>query len=175
MMNRITHNTAAAVALQNAAEQRRAQTAAAQTTQQAGAQYNFAEIFGGGVATGTAPKTSTPAATHTQDSFDTVIAAATAQVIKEDTGERQPATIPSNTESTAEATTESTTPAKATDTISATTAATTATAATTTAAAATPAATTTSSSAGTTPGVEAVVAAIMNGSLQATYVTNPAK
>jgi len=150
MMNRITQNTAAAaIELQNAAAQRYSQAAGAQTAQQAGAQYNFAEIFGGGVA-GTAPQPAVPSATHAPSSFDTAIAAATARVIKEDTGEPQSPTIQSTEETKPQTITQGvaaddTTPANTLD------------------------------STGADPGVGALVSAIMNGSFQAAYVTNPAQ
>jgi len=173
MMNRIAHNNIAeAIALEKAAALRHAQ-AAAQTTQQSGAQYDFAALFGGGIAAATAANPSTTSATHTKSSFDTAIAAATANVIKEDTGERLPATIAATTGTTAKSTTAASTNTatgeETTDTVVTSTAATQAAATAT----ATTASTTTTTT--TTPGVEALVDAIMNGSFQATYVTDPSQ
>ena len=138
MMHRIVNSSAAATELQNAAEARRAQAANAQTSQQPGAQYNFAEIFGGNNNWGQAETTANPAATAattTHGGFDTAIATATAKVIV-DTGA-------GDVSSTSSASTEATT--------------------------------STTSTASTSTGVQALVAAIMDGSFQPTYVTNPSQ
>ena len=159
MMNRINHNIVAeSIALQKAAGQRHAQSVAAKTTPQSGAQYNFAELFGSGLAATSPSKPTLPSASHAKGGFDTTIATATASVIKEDTGTRQPASIPASTATTSTSATPASTPVS---TAAATTPA------LTTQAAATPAA------AVTTPGVEALVTAIMNGSFKPTYVTDP--
>ena len=164
MINRLTHSTAAtAMDLQNAAETRRSQTAGAQTSQQAGAQYNFAEIFGGanwGETEGGTPSAS--AATSSPSDFSSAIATATAKVVE-------------NTGVTAAAA--SIVRAKVTDTTS--TASGQTSAAATTAAATTGAADTTAAAdttpAVSNPGVETLVAAIMDGSFQPTYVSDPSQ
>ena len=161
MMHRVTLNSVAAE-LQSAAELRRSQTAAAATTQKAGTQYNFAEIFGGGLQEQTAAKTAPMSDATSRGALHTAIAAATAVIVGGNT--RRPATAqtptqsPSNTAATA---TTSSSTASATATPSTAAAASTATTAT-------PATT-------TKPGVQALVAAIMDGSFQPTNVTDPSK
>ena len=154
MMHRVTHTNTLANELQNAAELRRNQAAAPPTTQKAGAQYNFAEIFGGNnnwgaaeEAAAAAPAPSTEAASNSSR-FHSAIATATAMVVGSGTGTRGSVIPPA-------ATTDGTTP--------------------TAAAAPTPAATTPVAATVTTPGVGTLVTAIMNGSFQPTYVTNPAQ
>lgn len=185
-MNRIIHSSAAtAMALQNAAELRRAQTANAQTTtQQTAARYNFAEIFGGtnwgateDVAKPSTAKGSSPAG------FDSAIATATATVVGEDTNTRRPVAITTLTDTAIETATTAATTTAATTAPATTAPATAAAAATTTgaavtteaAAAASAVADTTSLATVTNPGVGALVTAILNGSFQPTYVTNPAQ
>jgi hypothetical protein len=150
MMHRITNTSATAIELQNAAEARRAQAASAQSAQQTGAQYNFAEIFGRndwGQTETAAASASTTVSSH--GGFDTAIATATAKVIVDEGALQGP--TPTSTTAAATATS-----------------ATTATAATETTATTTPAPV-------TTTGVQALVTAIMNGSFQPTYVTNPSQ
>jgi hypothetical protein len=163
MINRLTHSNAAAIALQNAAELRRTQSPTPPAAQQPGAQYNFAEIFGGASNWGETEDAEATAkdslsTTSSHGGFDTAIATATATVVDKGTGQREPVTA-----------------SAAAGTVSETAAAT--TTAATTAATASGSTTTTSESSGavTTPGVEALVSAIMNGSFQATYVTNPSQ
>jgi hypothetical protein len=171
MMHRINHSNATAIDLQNAAELRRSQAASAQTTQKPGAQYNFAEIFGGSN-WGAAEEAATPSSSTVVASpggFHSAIATATAMVVGKGTGARQPIATPISTATTATTTTPE--PASATTAATATTPAT--TAAATVEAAATP--TTPAAVTVTPPGVGALVTAIMNGSFQPTYVTNPAK
>jgi len=179
MINRLNHNNAAAAALQRAAELRSTQSASSSTaTQKTGAKYNFAEIFGGASNCGELEKaakaSSTTASSHS--GFSTAIATATAAVVDKAVrtpGETAPATrAPAIPAATAQAT--ATTAAATTTTAAAATTTTTTTAATTTATAATTATTasTATTTATTTPGVEALVTAIMNGSFKPTYVTS---
>lgn len=170
MMHRITHISNTAMELQRAAEARRAQApATTQTTQKPGAQYNFAEIFGGsdwGKTETAAKPASTILPAPGGGGFDTAIATATATVVDKHTGAREPITAPTASETSSTGTT----PAATSNTG---TAVTTTTATTTPAAAAVataPAATTVAN-----PGVGALVTAIMNGSFQPTYVSDPAK
>jgi len=179
MINRLNHNNAAAAALQRAAELRSTQSASSSTaTQKTGAKYNFAEIFGGASNCGELEKaakaSSTTASSHS--GFSTAIATATAAVVDKAVrtpGETAPATrAPAIPAATAQAT--ATTAAAPTPTAAAATTPTTPPAAPTTATAA-PTATTASTAtttATTTPGVEALVTAIMNGSFKPTYVTS---
>ena len=169
MMHRITHTSATGIELQKAAELRRGQAAAnTQTAQKPGAQYNFAEIFGGtnwGKTETSAKPAAAIAAPH--GGFDTAIATATATVIDKGTGAREPVTTP---------TTHETAIATAASAPATTTAATSAPAATAAATVATAASTTTPATVTVTnPGVGALVTAIMNGSFQPTYVSDPAK
>jgi hypothetical protein len=163
MINRLTHSTAAAaMELQNAAEARRNQAANAQTSQQTGAQYNFAEIFGGADWGETGKSTASSASpASSPGGFHTAIATATAKVVK-NTGEAESLSTPASGihTSLAAGSSATTTQASATQTAAATTA-------TTAAADTTPAV--------TNPGVEALVTAIMNGSFQPTYVTDPSQ
>jgi len=162
MINRLTHSSAAAaMELQNAAEARRNQTANAQTSQPAGAQYNFAEIFGGadwGAAEKSTASFAVPASSR--GGFDTAIATATAKVVKS-AGEAETLSTPKSSLDTNLAAGSSVTAPQASPT-------------------ATPAATVTTAGvdtppAVTDPGVETLVTAIMNGSFQPTYVTDPSQ
>ena len=152
MINRLTHSSAAAaMELQNAAEARRNQAANAQTPQPAGAQYNFAEIFGGADWGETEKSTASSAApVSSRGGFDTAIATATARVVDNTGASATPAP------STGATGTATATHASVADTA--------ATTATTAAADTTPPV--------TNPGVEALVTAIMNGSFQPTNVTD---
>jgi hypothetical protein len=142
MINRLTHNNAAAIALQNAAELRRAQSgsssATSSTAQQTGAQYNFAEIFGGANWGETEEaQSASPAPVGSPGGFSAAIATATANVTEEAVETPEAAATATPSDSTAST---SATPATA--------------------------------GSATTPGVEALVSAIMNGSFQPSYVTN---
>jgi hypothetical protein len=144
MINRLTHNNAAAIALQNAAELRRAQSGSSSgtssTAQQTGAQYNFAEIFGGAnwgeTEEAQSAQSASPATVGSPGGFSAAIATATANVTEEGVETPEAATA---------------TPSDSTASTSAT------------------------SGSVTTPGVEALVTAIMNGSFQPSYVTNPSQ
>jgi hypothetical protein len=184
------NSTATATQLQNAAEQRRSQAVNTQTTQQAGAQYNFAEIFGG-AAWGQTEDAAKPSASSTSTTsssrggFDSAIATATATVVdapaadavvENGSGGREPVTTPVATQpttGTGTATTSAAGNSSAELPDSVTTATAAATIADSTSADST--ATSTTAAAVTTPGVQALVADIMNGSFQPTYVTNPAQ
>lgn len=157
MMHRVTLNSVAAD-LQSAAEARRSQTAQAATTK-AGAQYNFAEIFGGPNWGAQEQPTTQTAPTATQTSrgvLHTAIATATAVVVGGNT--RRPVTAQSPTQSPAATVATTATTSTGTQSATATQSATTATAAAT-----------------VTPGVQTLVAAIMDGSFQPTYQTDPSK
>jgi hypothetical protein len=162
MINRVVHSSAAtAVDLQNAAEARRNQSSSAPTSPKTGAQYNFAEIFGGanwGEAEKSTASSAAPVAST--GGFDTAIATATAKVVKS-TGEAESQSTPKSSMETSPAAGSSATTTQAPAT-------------------ATPAATVTTAGADTTPavsnpGVEALVTAIMNGSFQPTFVTDPSQ
>ena len=151
MINRVTHSSAAtAMELQNAAELRRNQTASAQTSPKAGAQYNFAEIFGGTVSS-VVPASAAPVPTEQaslRGGFHTEIATATAKVV-ESTGVTATPALSTNAHLTATASA-ATAQTSAADTVAA--------------ADTTPAV--------SNPGVGALVTAIMNGSFQPAYVTD---
>jgi len=162
MINRVIQSTAAAAMdLQNAAETRRNQSASPPTSSQTGAQYNFAEIFGGanwGAAEKSTASSAAPA--PSRGGFDTAIATATAKVVKS-TGEEESLSTPKSAIDTGLTAGSSATTTQASAT-------------------ATPAATVTTAAADTTPavsnpGVEALVTAIMNGSFQPTFVTDPSQ
>ena len=162
MINRVIQSTAAAAMdLQNAAETRRNQSASPPTSSQTGAQYNFAEIFGGanwGAAEKSTASSAAPA--PSRGGFDTAIATATAKVVKS-TGEEESLSTPKSAIDTGLTAGSSATTTQASAT-------------------GTPAATVTTAAADTTPavsnpGVEALVTAIMNGSFQPTYVTDPSQ
>ena len=148
MINRVTHSSAAtAMELQNAAELRRNQAANAQTSPKAGAQYDFAEIFGGTVSS-VVPASAAPVPTEQASSrggFHTEIATAAAKVV-EDTGVTATPALSTNTRLASAATAQT----SAADTVAAAD----------------------TTSAVSNPGVGALVTAIMNGSFQPTYVTN---
>jgi anti-sigma28 factor (negative regulator of flagellin synthesis) len=190
MINRVIHSDAAVIGLQQAAELRAKQSASsAEAAQQASTKSNFAELFGGnyGAAAEAATPSSKTAATAatvlSHGGFDTAIAAATANIMGRGSRGKEPATAgPTRTTSTvadasktaASTTASTTTTASASTTTSTTTTGTAATtAATATAATASTTAATTATV--TTPGVEALVTAIMNGSFKATYVTDPSQ
>jgi hypothetical protein len=135
MMHRVTLNSVAAE-LQNVAA----------TKQKPGAQYNFAEIFGGGLQQQPTAKTASTATQTSRGGLHTAIATATAVVVGGST--RRPVTAQSPVQSPT---------------------ATTATTATT------GTATTSTSTPTVTPGVQTLVAAIMDGSFQPTYETDPSK
>jgi hypothetical protein len=166
MTHRLSNHNAEAIALQNAAELRRSQSAAAPATK-----FNLAEILGGAGWEQTAEGVKSSSATKaSQVGFSDAIATATTPVVQSDTGSREPVTAPTTVA----------TPAKATPTTTVETTSTpmptgepTAAAETASVAAITPAATPAVTV--TTPGVGALVTAIMNGSFQPTYVTNPSQ
>lgn len=135
MMHRVTLNNVAAE-LQSAAHAATKQKAA---TQKTGAQYNFAEIFGGGLQSKTAAAPTV--AQTTRGALPTAIATATAVVVGGNT--QRPAAV----QSTANTTTTTSTATTSTSTSAAT----------------------------ATPGVQTLVAAIMDGSFQPSYVTDPSK
>lgn len=150
MINRVIHSNAAAVAVRNAAELRRNQpSSSSSATQQPGAQYNFAEIFGGDNwgATAAAAKPPSVITVPSHGGFDTAIATAT--VTNKASQGAEPAASTASTDIAAKIIT---------------------TAATTANAPATNTATTVS-----TPGIGALVTAIMNGSFKPTYVTDPSQ
>jgi len=165
MIHRLINHNAEAIALQNAAELRRSQSAAAPATK-----FNLAEILGGAGWEETAGTgKSTTATKASLSGFSDAIATATTPVVQSDTGTRElvtPPTVATPTTATPTTTVETTTPMP---TGEPTTTAETASAAAATTSAATPAVTV------ATPGVGALVTAIMNGSFQTTYVTNPAQ
>jgi hypothetical protein len=171
MMHRVNQSNAIASELQNAAELRRNQAASAQATQKSGAQYNFAEIFGGSnwgqTEEAAAPSSST--IVSAPGGFHSAIATATAMMLGTSAGARLPVTTPSPTSAT---TTETATETASTNTASTATGASSTTAAATAETAAT---TTPAAVAVTTPGVEALVTAIMNGSFQPTYESSPSQ
>jgi hypothetical protein len=181
-MNRITHTSSAstAMALQQAAELRKSQATAAQTTSSqttpvASEQADFAEIFGYQTAA-PAAKPSTASAAPSTGTFQSAIATATAKVLGEDTGERKPVSKPIVTTTAPTTTsTSASAPTTTTSTASSTTTTTASTATTTTTAAATSADTGTTTGTVANPGVGALVTAIMNGSLQPSYVTDPSQ
>jgi hypothetical protein len=162
MMHRVTNSNATAIELQSAAEARRSQAASSQTTTKyTGGQDDFAEIFGGSN-WGAAEKTATQSSSSVVSSpggFHSAIATATATVVSKSTGERQAVTTPTAAARRSTTTTAATTTAASTDT-SATT---------------TDNSTTTTDTTVTTPGVGALVTAILNGSFQPTYQTDPSK
>ena len=149
MINRVPHSSAAtAMDLQNAAELRRSQSANAQTSQQTGAQYNFAEIFGGanwGETESNASSSST-AQTSSPGNFGSSLATATAKVV--DKASEESVSTPASSVATS-----STANTSATDT----------------------AATADTTPAVSNPGVETLVSAIMDGSFQPTDVTDPSQ
>ncbi len=184
-MHRVVNHETQASALQAAAESRRNQSASAPAstsgTQQstAGAQYDFAEIFG---QASNEPSTVAPAVTTAKaatvlpssERFSGAIATATATI-----SEAAPSATLANLAATSAVTTSvparTTAATTVTDADAATTAAATTTTPTTgtaaTAAVATAPATT--SLAGT--GIQGLVSAIMNGTFKPTYVTDPSK
>jgi hypothetical protein len=167
MIHRLINHNADAIALQNAAELRRSQSAAAPATK-----FNIAEILGGADWEETAGAVKASSVTKgSQVGFSDAIATATTPVVQGDPGSREPVTAPTTapTQTTASSPTTVETTTTPMPTGEPTTTAETAGAAAATTPAATPAVTV------TTPGVGALVTAIMNGSFQPTYVTNPAQ
>jgi hypothetical protein len=159
MMHRVNYTNTTAMDLQSAAELRRSQASSASATQKPGAQYNFAEVFGGpnwGAQEEAASKAalSPPPSGElsSRGALHTAIATATAVVIGNGTGGRRLSPIQSPLEAPAQ----TSAPAPAT---SATTSTATAAATVTT----------------PTPGVGALVTAIMNGTFQPTNVSDPSK
>ena len=139
MINRITHDNAAAVAPRSITAPRSTQTASTADAEQPGAQYNFAELFGGNNwgATEATAKPSSVSTAPSHGGIDTAIATATATITSK---------VSAGTRSTP------------TDTAATTTAA-----------------TTSSTATATTPGIQALVTAIMNGSFNPTNVTDPSQ
>ncbi len=168
MMHRINQTNSIASELQSAAELRRNQAASAQATQKPGAQYNFAEIFGGSNwgQTEEAATPSSSAIVSGHGGFHSAIATATTMMLTNGAGARRPVATPATTTPTTTETEPASTTTAATSTASTTAAAATVETAATT----TPGAVTV-----TTPGVGALVTAIMNGSFQPTYESSPSQ
>jgi hypothetical protein len=151
-----------------AAADRTAATRRTQSSGQLATQFNLAQILGSewpeaaqGAKTASTGKTPLP------ESMSDALATATTPVVQGETGTRQPATAltPSSTAGgTAPATKQTTTSSSP---------AATATTETTPTASASGAAATTATAA--TTGIQALVSAIMNGTFQATYVTDPSQ
>jgi hypothetical protein len=172
MINTAINHSAAAAANQNAVALRRTQSTQTSTAPapQTSAQYNFAEIFGaasderGSSASTTAAKPQSASATAHVGGTPAIATAAT--ILKVQT---QSATPPRDPNAAKETSATATNPSTTNNTGSSSTTSTTATTSTSTGS------NTTTPVAVASPGIGALVTAIMSGTFKGTYVSDPAQ